>query len=105
MRPKGAVDPGAKEAPVPRRPAQNISLHIERLVLEGVPLGTAHRDRLHAAVVAELTRLLAEGGLAQHLSGGTALPSLRAGTIQHSSSAPSELGTRIAQAVYGGIGQ
>jgi hypothetical protein len=83
----------------------NVKLHIERLVLEGLDIAPGQRRLLRAAVETELTRLLAEGGLAPQLSSGVALPSLRAGAIQLTNeTGATHLGAQIAGAVYGGIG-
>ena len=83
-----------------------IELHIERLVLDGIPVSPRDRGALQASVEMELTRLLTEGGLSTDLSGGIALPSLRAGSLSLSSDgSPAQLGARIARAVYDGIGR
>ncbi len=84
----------------------NIELHIERLILEGIPLAGGSPRRLQAAIESELTRLLGEGGLASYLAGGTALPRLAGPAIQLSGrNGPAELGRQIAGSVYGGIGK
>lgn len=83
-----------------------IQVHIERLILEGIPLEPAQRPLLQAAVEAELARLLAEGGLAAGFLSGGAVPAVRAGAIElGSTQGPVQLGQQIARAVYGGIGQ
>lgn len=83
----------------------NITLHIERLILDGIPISASQRPVLQEAVTAELTRLLAEGGLSPAFLSGGAVPSLRTGNIQLSGdSQPTQLGTHVAQAVYGGLG-
>ena len=83
----------------------NIQLHIERLVLDGLPLERGQGPALQAAVEAELARLLTENGLAESLAQGGAMRSLRGGDIQLAAGgSPTEMGTRIAGAVYGGIG-
>jgi hypothetical protein len=82
----------------------NIHLRIERLILDGLPLTRSQGALVQAAAEAELSRLLAERGLASSLLSGGALPSLRASAIQLSSDgSPAQLGEQIAQAVYGGI--
>jgi hypothetical protein len=84
----------------------NISVAIERLILDGVPLDAAGRPVLRAAVESELARLLAEGGLSSELRGGGAMPSLRAGGIQlEGQESPAQLGKQIARAVYKGMGR
>lgn len=84
----------------------NINLHIERLILDGLPLSPAHRAQVQAAVEAELSRLLTAGGLHHALQSGLAVPSLRADDLRlNADTHPTQLGQQIAQAVYGGIGQ
>jgi hypothetical protein len=82
-----------------------IQLHIERLILEGLPVTRAQGALVQAAVEAELTRLLAERGLSQALQSGGAVPSLRARAIQLGPDGQlAQLGAQIGQAVYGGLG-
>jgi hypothetical protein len=84
----------------------NINLHIERLILEGIPLSPAHRPQLQAAAAAELSRLLAAGGLSPALLAGGALPFVPAAAIQlDAGGGPAQWGTQIAQAVYSGLGE
>jgi len=83
----------------------NIELHIERLVLDGLQVASRDRAQLQAAVEAELTRLLAAGGLRSELLSGGAMRSLGGGEIQVTyNMTPLHLGNRIAQAVHGGVG-
>jgi hypothetical protein len=91
----------------------NIEIHIDQLVLEGVEV--RDRSRLRAAVEAELTRLLAEGGLPPGLAQGAApaasrldsshfIPGLEGGAINLPPGLPDgAAGRRIAGAVYGGL--
>ena len=81
-----------------------INVHIERLLLEGLPV-TRHQGTLvQAAVEAELARLLAEGDLDPQLLATGAVPSLSADTIQLPATVePARLGRQIARAVHGGI--
>lgn len=81
----------------------SVSLHIERLVIDGVKLPAGASALLQAAVEGELSRLIAAGGLGPELMSGGAVPSLRAPGIQAASSNPSQLGLQIARAVYGGL--
>jgi len=82
----------------------NINLHIERLVLDGISLSPIEHPLLHAAVEAELTRLLASGSLSDALKSGGALYRVRAADIQLANEGnPARLGEQIAGAVYGGI--
>ncbi|MUL34942.1 hypothetical protein [Gloeocapsopsis dulcis] len=83
----------------------NINVHIERLILDGVPIAPSQRPLLQAAVEAELGQLLAEQGLAPNLLTRGAVPRVPADTIQLTSeSDPIQLGQQIAQVVYGGLG-
>lgn len=82
----------------------NISVHIERLILDGLPVAPDQRPLLQAAVEAELARLFAVGGLTGGMATGGAVPYVPAGAIPIAGGAdPAALGTQIAQAVYGGI--
>jgi hypothetical protein len=83
----------------------NIELHIERIVLDGLQVASSERAHLQAAVQAELTRLLAAGGLRSELLSGGAMRSLGAGEVQVTNNMSAlQLGNRIAQAVHGGVG-
>ncbi len=83
----------------------HINLHIERLILDGLPIDRGQASRVQLAVEVELTRLLVEKGLASDLQAGGAVPSVRADAIQLTAgSNPARMGTQIAQSVYSGIG-
>src|SRR5262249_46908861 len=80
----------------------NINVHIERLILDGLPVTSDKGDSIHAAVRTELARVLADKRL--DCSSGYAVPHLTASPIQLSQvSKPSLLGHQIAKAVYGGL--
>lgn len=87
--------------------ASRVELHIEELVLHGVPL--QDRDAFAAAFTFELTRLLTEQGAptAWGAGGGSSrqLNSLDAGILNASPGlSPGHLATRVAQAIYTGMG-
>lgn len=82
----------------------NINLHIERLVLDGVNIAPGQRDLLQASVTTELTWLLNNSGLAGNYVEGVALPGLSTSDIQLTGNNPTQIGRKIAQSVYGGIG-
>ena len=83
----------------------NINLHIERLVLDGLPVEANDSAMLRAAIEAELTRLLTENGLSSRLQTGGALPRLQANANQLGGAGrPPQLGQQIAQTVYDSIG-
>ena len=84
----------------------NINLHIDRLVLDGLPIEHRQGPLLKAAVEAELSRLLTADGLANSLMTGGATPSVPAPGIQLANeSSPQQLGEQIGRAVYGGLGK
>ena len=83
----------------------NIKLHIERLILDGVPLDRRQALQLQAAVEASLARLLGDGGLGAALTSGATLASIQGSAIQGANCTdPAALGTQIGAAVYGGLG-
>ena len=83
----------------------DIALHIERLILEGIPLGGGGTRELRVAVEMELSRLLSQRGLAAPLMAGGAVAGIPAPAIQlQGGESPAALGRHIAGAVYGGIG-
>jgi hypothetical protein len=82
-----------------------IHLHIDRLVLDGIPLQRTQSGQVRAALEQELSRLLAGGGLASGLRQGGAVPSLRGGNIHIQKRAHAAgLGREIARALHQGIG-
>jgi hypothetical protein len=82
----------------------NIRLHIERLVLEGVPLGAGGAQILRGAMETELTRLLAEGGIGKQLLAGSALAKLDVGAMGAVQSGDAfDVGTRLARLVCEGL--
>lgn len=82
-----------------------INVHIERLVLDGLPLTRSQGPQVQAAVEAELSRLMSEGGLAPELASGGAVPSVRADGIKSIGGSPAQIGRQIAKAVYEGVGR
>jgi hypothetical protein len=83
----------------------NIHIHIERLILDGLPITRYEGTLVQASVETELTRLLIENGLATELRAGSRIPSVHANTIQLTSdNNPAPMGAQIAQAVYSEIG-
>ena len=83
----------------------NIMVQIEQLMFDGFDLPQRQRGALQAALEAELGRLLAQGEIGTHLAQGGAVPRLAAPAIQlPTNTDPTVLGTSIAQAVYGSIG-
>lgn len=83
-----------------------IRLHIERLVLDGLPSAGADRALLRAAVAGELARLLAAGGLDRDLAAGGAVARLSAPPIRFGrGERPDAIGRAVARSVHAGIGR
>jgi hypothetical protein len=81
----------------------NVELHIGELVLRGLPYG--QRDRVAAAVEAELKRLLEEGGLPPALVGGGTLPEVRVDGLRLETGVrPDAVGQQIAGSIYSSLG-
>lgn len=83
-----------------------VHLRIDRLIIDGLPLGPGDAARLQAAVEAELTRLIAEGGLPPALAAGGARARADAPAPLRVDAGltPEALGTRLAGVIHGGIG-
>ena len=82
----------------------NVHLHIEQLVLDGLPIASGQGALVQAVFQAELAQLLSDGGLAHGLQEDATLPHVRADAIQSTSGDPIQLGQQIARSVYGSIG-
>jgi hypothetical protein len=82
----------------------NITVHIERLILDGLSLPHRQRPQVQAALEAELARLLAAGGLGIDLQTSGRVTQIRGGEMQlEGDEEPGLLGKKIAWAVYRGI--
>lgn len=82
----------------------NVHLHVDHLVLEGLPVGGAGGAELGAAVEAELARLLAGTPVAAALQRAGARASVpSAGIVVGGDDTPETLGLRIGRAVHGAI--
>lgn len=85
--------------------ALKINLHIERMVLDGLPIETGERQLLQESVKSELTRMLMKNGLSSHLTDSKVLARISAKQMQlGSDDDTTRIGRKIAQSVYGGIG-
>jgi hypothetical protein len=84
----------------------NVRLHIERLILDGLPLSEAGAPHVQAAIETELARLIAAGGVSADVTAERVVPSVRGGDVRMTAGGgASDLGRQIAGALYGGIGQ
>jgi hypothetical protein len=80
-----------------------VNLHIERLILAGVPIEQRQGPELQAVVQRQLTQLLADRGATPQFNGHT-LASVTGGSIQVAERAdPAGLGEQIAAAVDRGL--
>jgi hypothetical protein len=81
-----------------------IRVHIERLVLEGLPLQRAQGPLVQRAVEAELARLLAGSGVGNDLRSAGTIPRTAGSPVQYANeTSPRQLGTQIAQSVHAGL--
>lgn len=80
-----------------------VNLHIERLVLDGLPVGSHEGPLVRAAVEAELARLIGEGEGVRGLKHSRSEPVVRVEPIPRPAASNSEIGALIGRAVYGGI--
>lgn len=82
----------------------NIELHIERLILDGLPVAAADSTSVLTAVRTELTRLLTEDGLAPGLQRGGGIAGIRGADVHLSPTpAPDTVGREIGAAVHEGL--
>jgi hypothetical protein len=84
----------------------NVRLHIERLVLDGLSIESGQEPFLRAALEAELTRLIVDGG-ANNLMSAETVPRMSAPGIEAAEGGggdPAHLGRQIARSVYDGFG-
>lgn len=80
----------------------NINLHIEKLVLDGLPVGTHEGPLVQAAVEAELARLIEQGPFEQPIPlgrDGGPLAQLGNGSVI----GPERLGKEIGQATFANL--
>lgn len=83
----------------------NIKVHIDRLILAGLPVSATEGKVVRHAVESELARLLTSGGVSESLHAGP-IPLIRANGFQYSpQAAPEQLGRQIAHSLSGGIGK
>lgn len=84
----------------------NVELHIERLVLDGLPVRPGGRAALTGALGDELRLLIETGGIPPELMGGGAIPRLTAPLVPiPPAAAASPLGRAIARSVYTSLGR
>ena len=80
----------------------NISVHIEELVLDGLPV--QDQNRITSAVQGELHRLLSQGELPAILKHNGSIGRLNGSSFQIERGATAEvIGKQVAQSLYGGL--
>lgn len=100
---KPADDMG-RTTPETSHRASGISVHIERLVLDGISVAPGQQSHLQAALQTELARLLAEDALSPDLLTRRAVPSISGGSLQLTGADdPGALGRQIARALQRGL--
>ena len=81
----------------------HVNLHIDRLILDGVPLDGLDADVLSNEVRLALASVLAARGLRGSIAAGGAWDSIRGAEIAAAEAHPDGLGTRIAHAIHAGL--
>jgi hypothetical protein len=83
----------------------NVSIHIERLIIDGLPVTACDNALVQAGVEAELSRLLSESGIPGELSMGGNWATVRAPTLRFSSVAHAGVtGADIGAGIYSAFG-
>jgi hypothetical protein len=80
-----------------------VNLHIERLVIDGLGVGRHEGPRIEAALTAELTRLIGEGGLGSGFGQAAMPPLIRTEPVIRPAGDVAGFGAQIGRALYGGI--
>jgi hypothetical protein len=79
----------------------NINVHIERLILDGLPVEACDSALVRAAVEAKLVRLLSERGIPSDLQTGVNKARILAPPLRlNSSTHAKEVGTQIGAGIY-----
>jgi hypothetical protein len=83
----------------------NFNLHIERLVLDGLPVSSLQGAAVRAALERELARAFAAGGVPAQWSTGGIVPRLPAPQFNLApGERPDAIGRHIARSLHRGIG-
>ncbi|MCF6260634.1 MAG: hypothetical protein L3J98_10835 [Gammaproteobacteria bacterium] len=82
----------------------NINLHIERLILDGIPVNKENKPKINAAVKSELSHLLSNSKTSTGLPSNRSIHSIHGGNISvKPNQNPTILGHKIASAIYQGV--
>jgi hypothetical protein len=83
----------------------NVKLHVERVVLDGIPLDPRRASQFRAALSAELQRLLAAGGVPAAWRGGAMPEAPAAGAVTMTPGMPpAQLASAVALSIVGSRG-
>jgi hypothetical protein len=83
----------------------SINLHIERLILDDLPLTLSQGALVRAALERELARMLTESGLPERSRAGGAVPYAPAQRFDLApGERPDRIGLHIARSIYRGLG-
>ena len=100
--PSQRADRRAMAAPAPQQGL--LRVHIDRLVLDQLPLHRSEQGRVRDAAVAELELLLGTGALRPEFHQGISMPALRLGDIDmREGASPEHIGRQVAHALYRGF--
>lgn len=83
----------------------NITLQIERLILNDLSLSPSQRARLQDIVEAELAHLLTTQGVPTPLQQGGTIAKLPAPIQVDPTMTPTQMGQQIARSIYEGMGR
>ena len=80
-----------------------IRVHIERVVLDGLPVTRAEGARIQTAIETELTRMLVAGGLPHHFRNGGAVARVTGPQFHFvATDRAATIGRNIARSLHGG---
>ena len=86
--------------------ADNITVNIERLVLDGLPISRVEGLSLQRALEGELARLLVTYGVTDALRLGAAVSALPISVVDlTAASSPAKMGRAIANTIHAGLAQ
>ena len=81
-----------------------IFLHVERMVLSGMPLTGAQAARIQGTMERELGRLFAARGNLAWRGAGTVVPTAKAPKVYWDAKHPERLGRALARSVFASFG-
>jgi hypothetical protein len=83
----------------------DVTIHIERLVLDGFAMNAAEAGRVRLAIELELARLFTEQGAPASLASIGSVPSMPAAGVQYApQTSGADLGASVARSLYRSFG-